>query len=112
MNNNNNRAEQRRAVLAQMDALLRRLHQLDLEENAERRRVPIPPNRTRNGDIVTTGTRIQILIQDQYHGRQGTILGPHGRRFWNIRLDRLPHEDRASTIHKLATSLEVIPHEP
>jgi hypothetical protein len=43
----------------------------------------------KKADELTKGMRVRVTRNDQYRGRVGTLMGRHGRQFWDIRLDAL-----------------------
>jgi hypothetical protein len=54
--------------------------------------------------------RVRCIRRDAYFGRTGIIIGPHGPKklYWDIKLDQLVGESKSPTIHKMASSLEII----
>lgn len=54
------------------------------------------------------GVRVKITRKDAYYNRTGVIVSPHGRLFWNVRLDRMPGESRGPTIQKKETSMVIV----
>ena len=56
------------------------------------------------------GMRIRVTIKDKYYGRLGTVVGPHGPKFVDLMLDKGRYESKPPVIHKMPTSLEVLPN--
>ena len=56
---------------------------------------------------VQKGQRVRITIRGPYRGRTGTIMGPHGTHFWDIKLDPLDG-GIAQVIYKKMTSFVVM----
>lgn len=90
--------KRRQILLQQVQDLLQELADLDINDDEEQ----APP--LEHGP----GVRVRVTRRDKYHGRVGTITGRHGLKFWNVRLDPLPHEARGREIFKMPQYLAII----
>ena len=68
---------------------------------------------------ITTGppplaphVRVRIITRDKWAGRLGTIISRHGRKFWNIRLDRVVGDNMNIIIYKADASLVALTGAP
>lgn len=98
-NTNNSDAATRRELLEEIGALLGRLRELDLREG---------DSGTASLPTIRTGSRVEVIVRDKWHGRVGEVIGPHGRTYWNVRLDRVEGETMSHIIHKKGTSLRLL----
>ena len=55
------------------------------------------------------GMRIRVTIKDKYHGRLGTVVGPHGPLYVDLMLDKARYESKPPVIYKMPSSLQVLP---
>ena len=65
--------------------------------------VPRPP-------AFVPGDRVEVTIRDQYRGRRGTIIEPHGKKaaYWWLRLDAKAQEREGPLIYKAPSSLKLL----
>lgn len=101
---NNNPNNRRQAIIAEVQALLTELAGLDIDEDGND---PLPRPR---GDQLGPGVHVQVIRQDEYFGRTGTIVDRRGTHYWNVRLDLLATETRAKLIYKTGRYLRAVPH--
>ena len=87
-----------------MDALIRELAALEVDTP-----LPDPPNPRPDPQ---EGDRVEIIRRDNYFGRTGVLISRHGRRYWNIRLDRLPTDTMNVIIYKAPTSFRRLTGNP
>lgn len=96
-------------LLAQIGGLVQELAELRLRNvhhqngRAPRARAPSQPART-----MAIGDRVLITRRDEYLGRQGVLISPQGRLFWNIKLDKLTNKP-SIIIHKKENGLQLLP---
>jgi hypothetical protein len=53
------------------------------------------------------GDRVRVTIRDRYYGQIGTLLGRHGRLYWDLKLDARDGEC-ARVIYKKESSLSLV----
>ena len=111
------REAERLEIHREMERLVGRLRELDVASQRDRGRASQGDSQGARGNSrrpltdadMRRGLRVRCARKDQYRGRTGTILGPHSESsngdFWDILLDKLPHETMRPTIYKKAKSL-------
>lgn len=106
---------QRDELLMELESIAAKLHEISLEEDKLRGEKSSEVPRTaqdykegRSG--LGRDVRVRCKRDDEYFGRTGTIIGPHGRKklYWDIKLDPILGEHSPRVIYKMATSLEII----
>ena len=60
---------------------------------------------------IREGDRVKINTSDKYHHCTATVLDRRGKKYWNLRLDRVPGEGLGGTIYKADSSLDLIEEE-
>lgn len=108
--------QQREELQKQLAAIVAALQRLELLEEAVLRqsngeRSQEEENAPTDGGNCdgrfTEGARVIVTRRDHYYGRQGVIISPHGKLFWNVRLDR-DQNSPAQIIYKMPSGLRLL----
>jgi hypothetical protein len=82
-------------------ATVKRQATTSVEEKVNERRGEPMRSAWRKGD------RVRVTIRDRYYGQIGTLLGRHGRLYWDLKLDARDGEC-ARVIYKKESSLSLV----
>ena len=103
----------RRELLRQMDAIVRELQLLDLQDghSPSAPRAPSAEAGPDTSPLLKKGDRVQVTsTHDMYWYHQvGTIKSPRGAHFWNVLMDPRPGDSQRVYIYRTAKYLELLP---
>jgi hypothetical protein len=103
----------RRELLRQMDAIVRELQLLDLQDGRSptATRAPSTEAGSDTGPLLKKGDRVRVTsTHDMYWYLQvGTIKSARGSHFWNVLMDPRPGDSQRVYIYRTAKYLELLP---
>ena len=97
-----NKNQRRRDILAEIEALVVELQQLDLPADS-----PTTPPLAPSASIVA-GSRVRILNGKGWYQCAGTVHSRRGRLYWNVLMDLRPGDAHRMTLFRMDKNLELI----